>query len=254
MNKKAHKPRQTLRRAAGLVALLCLRLSPLTAPPLMVVAGASGTAKAEVKNCGDAVGLWPDGAPQCLSGSTDVVVSAVACCCRTTPPSADPEVWTGECVLAKGGLIVTTNGFRLDHSDGRRELVEGVALVETDPFWRGPVSGVFRLEILGGAELTTTGRASAELARDGDSLRLRAEAGRAMLTHRTTPQKKPVVVQPGWEVTLDPADPEAWAQVQVSGEAGCSAPPSDRGGLPQALLVVLAFLLAGRRRRRLGNT
>lgn len=248
MNRKAQQPRK------GLVALLCLRKSPLAAAAFMVMAAASGIAKAETKSCGSVVGLWPDGAPQCLDGATPGTDGTTACCCRQSPPSVDPEVWTGECTLVKGGLIVRTKGTRLDHADGRRELVDGVAVVETDPSWLGgSVVKPFKLELLGGAELRTSGRANAVLAPDGFSLGLRAEAGQAMLSHRLR-AVAPLVLQPGQEATLDPADPETWAQARVEGDAGCSAQPRQTGELPQALLVALAVLLARRQRRRRGIT
>lgn len=243
-------------------ALLCrsFRFLLIAAAGTSVTAAAR-TAAAQTKNCGAFVGLWPDGAPQCLKDSnTTEGFDGAACCCRQSPPGVDPEVWTGGCTLFKGGLIVRTSGLRLDHADGRRELVEGMAVVETDPNWQGKVSGIFRLEILGGAEMTTKGRASARLAQDGSQVGLRADEGMAVLTHRL--HAATLVVEPGQEVTLDPAEPKTWAQVQVEGEAGdksplasgCSAQPRHDGHLSQVALLLFVIVWLARvtrlRRRR----
>lgn len=241
-------------------ALLCRSYYLLIIAAAVVSATAAArTAAAQTKNCGTAVGLWPDGAPQCLNDSTTSGDPAAACCCRETPPGVAPEVWTGSCTLRKGGLKVTTTGMRLDHADGRRELVVGAAKVEADLAWQaGSVVESFKLEILGGAELTTEGEASAELASDGSRVALRADAGRAVLTHRLTTVA--LVVEPGKVVNLDPAEPETWGN-QVEGEVGseeppsmgCSAQPRPNGGLPQfALLLLLAAGLRVRRRKRQG--
>lgn len=230
----------------------CRNLSFLTiAAAVISVTAAARTAAAQMKNCGASVGLWPDGAPQCLNDHDTLGDPTAACCCRRSPPETDPEVWTGACTLRKGGLLVLTTGLRLDYFDGRRELVQGVANVSVDPAWQaGPIVGSFKLEILGGAELTTEGNASAELALDGSRVSLRADTGRAVLTHRLNTVN--LVVEPGQAVSLDPAKPETWVNAQVYGHAGarcpdqvsgCSAQPRPFGG-PSAILVLLCALIA----------
>lgn len=218
------------------------------------VTAATRTAVAQTKSCGVSVGLWPDGAPQCLNDA-NIDGAAGDCCCRQSPPGVDPEIWTGECTLYKGGLVIQTSGIRLDHADGRRELVEGEASMKEDPNWQGDSLGTFRLEILGGAELTTKGGASAVLAHDGSKVALRADFGQAVLTHRR--YAITLVVEPGLELDVDPSYPETWLP-QAEGKegsepkfeaTGCSAQPRHMGGgLPYVLLLFVPLVLIVARR------